>query len=63
METGTKTIINEPFVGSEKDPYMYRAVAPLKPPPSFSPSILVFFPLMSTYYEKITLFLTIESEK
>jgi len=30
METGTKTIINEPFVGSDKDPYMYRAVAPYK---------------------------------
>ena len=63
METTTETIINEPFVGSDKDPYMYRAVAPLKPPPSFSQSILILFPLRSTYYEKITPFLSIECEK
>ena len=44
-------------------PYMVRAVAPLKLPPSFSPSILILFPLRSRYYEKITPFLSIECEK
>ena len=42
---------------------MVRAVAPLKSPPSFSPSILILFPLRSTYYEKITPFLSIGCEK
>ncbi|MGP8281725.1 MAG: hypothetical protein ACLQT6_03320, partial [Desulfomonilaceae bacterium] len=46
-----------------KSPYMVRAVAPLKPPPSFCPSILILFPFRSIYYEKISPFLFIECEK
>jgi hypothetical protein len=35
----------------------------IAPRPYFSPSIQMLFPFRSTYYEKITPFLSIESEK